>query len=1564
MGNKNHKVGINFQVTTKKAITNTLNLNEAIKAVLKTINSNSKVLSENKTAYDDAAKSVSKYNAETKKSNKITTSNTKVTKAAGSETKKFTKSNQNLGVTVGRVIQVFFAYRVALKAIDTVIGQLIPSYLEYEKALRNVQAITLENEDSFGRLDTTMRDITNNELLVYAKDSADALYNVASAGFRGAEALDVMNVTLMSSKANLVEANAMAKIITGTLNAYEGKVESATHVGNLFTKTIQRGVTTGAEMSQSFGMVVNTAAQFEVSLEELSAATALMTRNFVQTPQAITAMNQAIIQIASPSKEASDAAKELGLEFSASELKAKGFEGMMKDIAIATGGNKDSLTALFPNIKSLKALLVLTKNAGADYTNEVREMSNANTALADSFEKQKLAAAESFHEMDVAIDLLKISLGEGVTEVFLPFVEAITKMTKELNNLQPETQRMIGKMLLFGSVLAGIAATATLVFAGLSTIGLSVGAVTIAIGGLLTPLSQLALAFGAGILSLGAMNKELEKKKIVDDYAHAVENLDKVLKSSNKTLEESREKQVTLINQLKVLREAHDQDNASIETREALQKKIMELSGELKLAHEEEKQVILDKIEALTLEAKTYITKASMNGVDKKELEVLKGKNEALRELNAELEKLKKNEPDAIIKAGNFSNKEETEALSKSIALKVKSGEIDRTELKWLFAKQQITKGIYEEQLAYLDSIVDKEEDAVKKAKKLRKDASEDAKEKIKELENSNSIALTTGTAKLKTELAVRKKEFDEYIKELTAKGVDKGVIKSLKLVKKAEFKIEEEAIEKQEKKEKKARAKKNRQILNEAKDLVQEIARVNDESKVTAVKHSNEKEMREWKQKSEDLKAEIEITTDLETKKTLLLQLEAHYIKKSLLEAAFQKDLKDATKDDKDEKEDAINTAIDLYEKYKKEWADAKKKEASDDKKLLDDKTNDYKKMTATLSAGLSGIKDVFGVEAGTEISKTFDVLEDGLNGIAAGLSGDWGGMIKAGISMWGTMLSNAWDDFQTVFMGKESRFLKEHNKKLSEIMDKNQENKERLISLEIKDAKVKEATARILYEQSNTAENYYNWVSKRKTVIDEESKLIKEQEGDQQALNHSMEGYNAISKESFDKRTALMEDYYYSELDKIENWKDEEKNRIEQTIKNERTKKIMLFRLEKQYAEKLKKLAEKTAEDKRKIVSKLYSDIAKQIKATAKLETDEIDKIIDSVDKRVSELKEKLKEDISEYDTGYYKSFNEQKAKLTTELFDLMERGFVRGKDALEEFIKSEELLAKQQRIRGDLDDEGLAKKMEELAMMKAVYYEETAGNQTQRDLKNDYMELSNQAHEEAKRHHVEVMKMNAEQDIDPLEKYKKKQQGLKETEEEKLKKKMNALDSELKDSSGKWVTTITGAVGDILSGFTEKFADARREISSIDSSKNIRNVPISSARSKALEMTMMSMFGGGSSTPSKHLGSPARHSSGGGSSSLPSGMMGQFKSLSSGSPKVKEGLHYLHDGEMVLNRGQVFNMLKGGGVGTNIGNINIQTGSINANNPAEANRVVNDIVQKVGVALGKGINKTYSY
>lgn len=333
---------------------------------------------------------------------------------------------------------------------------------DFETAMANVWTITdisRQELEGFGREIEAL----STRVPQSAKQLADGLYDAISSGIRDVgDAIGVVEIAAKAAQAGMSDTATAVDALTSVLNSYGLAADQAGVITDMMFRTVDRGKITFGELAGSIGQVISTAATAQVSFEEVAAAYATLTRGGIAASEASTAINQAILGIISPSKQAADYAKALGIEFDATALASKGLAGVLEDIYEATGGNIDAITTLFPNVRSLKGVLGLLRNEMQDYVGDLNQMAMATGATEAAFAKQMETSAAKASLFKNEVAALTRSLGNELWPILISIMDALKPVIHAFTELPTSVKEAAVAWGLFavalGPVMSGLGA--------------------------------------------------------------------------------------------------------------------------------------------------------------------------------------------------------------------------------------------------------------------------------------------------------------------------------------------------------------------------------------------------------------------------------------------------------------------------------------------------------------------------------------------------------------------------------------------------------------------------------------------------------------------------------------------------------------------------------------------------------------------------------------------------------------------------------------------------------------------------------------------------------------------------------------------------------------------------------------------------------------------------------------------------------------------------------------------------------------------------------------------------
>lgn len=373
------------------------------------------------------------------------------------------------------------------------------------------------------------------------KELADALFFITSSGFKGAEAMQILEASARAATAGLGSTVGIADAVTSAVNAYGIKALSAAQATDILTATVREGKGEASELAGVIGNVIPIASELGVEFDQVGAAIASMTLTGLDAAESVTALRQFFTLLLKPAQQSRERLDALGL--SAADVAqltgrlnlqlAKGslsidklrkivaekglFEGM-NALSTAIGDNRDALGEVIPNVRALTGFLSITGKSAGKNAAIFKALAKATGSTDKAFDEAAQTARFKLNAGLASLQVTGIKLGNIMIPVIKRIAERITDLAGKFAALSPQTQNLIlkiGGLALAAGPLArliGLASTAVLGL-GKSLIFLATNPL-VALGA--------ALALGVGKL-LSWANRSNNAAAAARAYADALE---------------------------------------------------------------------------------------------------------------------------------------------------------------------------------------------------------------------------------------------------------------------------------------------------------------------------------------------------------------------------------------------------------------------------------------------------------------------------------------------------------------------------------------------------------------------------------------------------------------------------------------------------------------------------------------------------------------------------------------------------------------------------------------------------------------------------------------------------------------------------------------------------------------------------------------------------------------------------------------------------------------------------------------------------------------------------------
>ena len=278
------------------------------------------------------------------------------------------------------------AYRVGAHLVAE-FREAVRAGLEFSKAMGEIETLMPEVERNTNRLRSSLIDLSN-EFGQDATTQARGFYDVVSAGVQGfSNQLDVLNVTNKVAIGGLTDTATATNVLVTTMNAFENQGATASQVADVLFTTVKQGVTTIPQLASSLGQVNAIASTAGVTLGEVGASMAVLTKNGLSTAESATALKAAIVSFSKPTAKARQIINRLGIDFSTAAIQQKGFANVLREVREATKGNITVLQQLFPNVRAQAALLPLLTSRWGEFEKQLENFKDTTGAADKAFER-------------------------------------------------------------------------------------------------------------------------------------------------------------------------------------------------------------------------------------------------------------------------------------------------------------------------------------------------------------------------------------------------------------------------------------------------------------------------------------------------------------------------------------------------------------------------------------------------------------------------------------------------------------------------------------------------------------------------------------------------------------------------------------------------------------------------------------------------------------------------------------------------------------------------------------------------------------------------------------------------------------------------------------------------------------------------------------------------------------------------------------------------------------------------------------------------------------------------
>jgi TP901 family phage tail tape measure protein len=328
------------------------------------------------------------------------------------------------------------AVGVAVAGLATGIGKVVGVAANFQKVMSEVKAVTGANRHELDQLSAAARRM-GTQTGLGATQAAQAVAELAKGGLSASQIISGgLAGSLALAQAGQLDLATAASTTANALNLFGLSGDKATHVADALATAANATTADVGDFSYAFAAGGAAAKAAGLSFDQTTVALEAMAANGVKGQDAGTSLKSALTQLASPTKQAGEETRKLGLHFFDAHGKMRSLSDISAMLQDKLGGltQKQRLSAAstIAGTDGMRALLALYDTGPKKLDGFASGLAKQGTAQDVARQKQDNLAG-SLTKLRASLENIAITVG-GV--LIPPFTKAAVAVAGFLNGLQ------------------------------------------------------------------------------------------------------------------------------------------------------------------------------------------------------------------------------------------------------------------------------------------------------------------------------------------------------------------------------------------------------------------------------------------------------------------------------------------------------------------------------------------------------------------------------------------------------------------------------------------------------------------------------------------------------------------------------------------------------------------------------------------------------------------------------------------------------------------------------------------------------------------------------------------------------------------------------------------------------------------------------------------------------------------------------------------------------------------------------------------------------------------------
>lgn len=416
---------------------------------------------------------------------------TAASQAAAEEAAAVDASNASMEASQG----IFSANAINLIILATAITSVGGAFLKMgtsaQDALAKVIGLadqSLALSQNSGILDGYLKQLSQDSMMygVSLTDALNGLYYIISAGFKTADAMQVLKVSMEAASATQTDMTTVSNALTSVLAAYNLKADQASQVMDKMVAAVNAGKQTFQAFANVIGPAAAAGERLGLSFDQVAAAEATLSYVNPRIRQDAQNLASTFQTLHDKSAQIVGDAQALGGKWTQNQFDAASLIDKLKYLAKVAGGDTTTaFDALLQNATAAKTAFYLLSGGGDVYLQILAKIDASQGDLTVAFQVWENTISASVDKIKAALSIIAYQFTVIATPITKTILDGISSALQAIaNNAEILSPILIGIGTFMATVLVG---------ALIAVVGY--------LGGLSSPI--LLIATGLGLAAVG-----------------------------------------------------------------------------------------------------------------------------------------------------------------------------------------------------------------------------------------------------------------------------------------------------------------------------------------------------------------------------------------------------------------------------------------------------------------------------------------------------------------------------------------------------------------------------------------------------------------------------------------------------------------------------------------------------------------------------------------------------------------------------------------------------------------------------------------------------------------------------------------------------------------------------------------------------------------------------------------------------------------------------------------------------------------------------------------------------